>query len=89
MLALGIFASSTTAHCASTTSDLDATAPLNFPGYFGINGVGYFHRSDKPEALTRRFDLMGELGVKWDRSDLPWDDTVSYTHLTLPTSDLV
>ncbi|MBX7246365.1 MAG: hypothetical protein K1X53_12785 [Candidatus Sumerlaeaceae bacterium] len=74
MVTFGLLADSDVAQGATNSADLDATAPLNFPGYFGINGVGYFHRSNKPEALSRRFELMRELGVKWDRSDLPWDD---------------
>lgn len=48
--------------------------PFNPPTYFGINGVGIFHRPNEEEELQRRWDLMRELGVKWDRSDFWWSD---------------
>jgi hypothetical protein len=59
---------------AATNAELDATAPLNFETYFGINGVGYFHRPDEAEELQKRWELMKELGVRWDRSDFWWSD---------------
>lgn len=53
---------------------LPTSGPLNFPTYFGINGVGYFHRSDLKDDLARRWELEKELGVQWDRSDFWWSD---------------
>ncbi|MCX7019088.1 MAG: hypothetical protein NTY46_08905 [Candidatus Sumerlaeota bacterium] len=60
--------------CQTPPGALDATAPLNPPTYFGINGVGYFHRPDQADELKQRWELMKELGVKWDRSDFWWSD---------------
>ena len=48
--------------------------PLDPPGYFGINGVGIFHRPHAADELAFRWKLMKELGVRWDRSDFWWGD---------------
>jgi polysaccharide biosynthesis protein PslG len=63
-----IFAAPRGAQAAETTS------PLNPQTYFAINGVGFFHRSDQADELRRRWELMEELGMQWDRSDLWWSD---------------
>lgn len=46
--------------------------PLNPDTYFGINGIGFFHRPDDKDQIDRRLALIRELGVKWDRSDFWW-----------------
>jgi hypothetical protein len=46
--------------------------PLAPSTYFGINGVGLLHHPKDKEQNRRRWELMTELGVKWDRSDLWW-----------------
>jgi hypothetical protein len=56
------------------TRAAETTAPLNPQTYFAINGVGFYHRPDQGDELRRRWELMAELGMKWDRSDLWWSD---------------
>jgi len=51
-----------------------APSPLTTPTYFGINGIGYFHRANLPDELRQREELIRDLGVKWDRSDFWWAD---------------
>lgn len=52
-------------------SDSDATGPMNFATYFGMNGVGFFHHPEE-KYNAQRWRLMRELGVQWDRSDFFW-----------------
>jgi polysaccharide biosynthesis protein PslG len=53
---------------------LEVSTPLNFPTYFGINGVGFFHRPKASDDLDKRWQLMKELGVRWDRTDMWWSE---------------
>lgn len=59
---------------AETTATASGLKPMDPDSYFGINGVGFFHRPDDKEDLRWRWELMKELGVKWDRSDLWWSE---------------
>lgn len=58
----------------TTPAAREATGPLNYNTYFGMNGVGFFHRPHETADLEYRWELMKELGVQWDRSDFFWSD---------------
>ncbi|MGI8908437.1 MAG: sugar-binding protein [Candidatus Sumerlaeaceae bacterium] len=59
---------------ARASDVLTTTMPLNPPTYFGINGVGMLHHPKNTAENNRRFALVAELGIKWDRSDLWWSE---------------
>jgi hypothetical protein len=50
-----------------------ADRPLNPDSWLGLNGVGFMHRPEEHADVEKRFALLRELGVEWDRTDLWWN----------------
>ena len=59
---------------------------FNMPWGVCVDNVGNIYVSDWRNDRIQKFDSSGQFIRKWDSDHLA---TVSYTHLTLPTSDLV
>ncbi|MCX7718465.1 MAG: beta-galactosidase [Candidatus Sumerlaeaceae bacterium] len=59
--------------CGHALGQPSAERPLNPDSWLGLNAIGFFHRPDAHEDLQRRFALLKELGVKWERTDFWWN----------------
>jgi hypothetical protein len=55
----------------------DRDAPADLSGLFGLNGVGYFHYRDNPDAAQAaqaKMDFLKRAGAAWDRFDFWWGE---------------